>query len=53
MICPEAKVKLQEMFTWWKDHVTTHSCVGCSVARFALTTQSTVVKLLGREGINV
>ena len=53
MICPEARVKLQEMFTWWREHVETHRSLGCSMARAALTLQSGVVRLLGGQGVNV
>lgn len=53
MICPEAKAKLQELFSWWKNHVENHSCVGCAMARFALITQEAVYKMLGKQGINV
>ena len=53
MICPEAREKLQEVFTWWKDHVTNHNCLGCGVARWALIMQSKVVQLLRGQGVNV
>ena len=53
MICPEARLKLQELFSWWKNHVEHHTCVGCSMARLALTAQGALVKVLGKEGVNV
>ena len=52
-MCPEAKARLQEGFDWWKAHVETHGCLGCSVVRAGLLINRTALGMARRMGIRV
>ena len=52
-MCPEAKARLQEGFDWWAEHVQTHGCLACTVARAALMINRAAMGMVSRLGLHL